>query len=193
MIGVSALVTTLDLNRADLEIPPARGDSIILNNVVYRILDIAPVSDNEALLSLVKKTEHPSATKQPRDRTVRAHENHCDAQDYVQVIAGQQLFGQRVVRIDNGKAYLFDSDEIGYIGEAVGITTGSASIQSAVTIQTMGVMSEPSWSFTPGRVWVGKSGILTQTPPVAGIQQAIGRAIDATVLSISIEVPILLA
>ncbi len=54
LIGIYSLVTTLDLMLADLEIPPARGDSVVYKGVQYRIHEVTPVSEVEVLLVLVK-------------------------------------------------------------------------------------------------------------------------------------------
>lgn len=110
----------------------------------------------------------------------------------VTAIAAETIYGHRAVRITNGRAYLVSSTNTIHAGQAVGISTGAATIGNSVMIQISGELVEPSWAFSPGRVWVGLSGLLTQTPPSSGFQQVIARAIDATRIVINPETPIII-
>jgi hypothetical protein len=112
------------------------------------------------------------------------------ASGIVTVIAGTNLSGHVVVRIENGIAYSCGSDNQAYIGHAIGITTGGALAGGTIAVQLHGELTEPTWSFTPGFVWIGSGGILTQTAPTTGFLQTIGRAINATVLQIDLSVPV---
>ena len=63
-----------------------------------------------------------------------------------------------------------------------GVTTGAASEDATVTIMANGEMTEGSWSWSPGPVWLGTSGTLTQTPPSSGSVVRVGTALGATTL-----------
>jgi hypothetical protein len=99
--------------------------------------------------------------------------------------AGETLGGNRAVKVhSDNRAYYVSASTPTDIGKACGITTGATTIGSSATIQRFGLMTEPSWTWVPGPVYVGVNGALTQTPPASGFVQAIGEAITATSLFI---------
>lgn len=62
----------------------------------------------------------------------------------------------------------------------VGISINSAGIGGTVQVQTAGEITEPSWNWSPGPVFAGDGGVLTQTPqPGAWIRQ-VGVAVAPT-------------
>lgn len=109
----------------------------------------------------------------------------------VDAVAGETLSGQRVVRIENAQALYASSAVQAHAGHVAGITTGAALADDPVSVQTTGIMTEPSWSWAPGPVYLGVGGALTQTPPETGFVLIVGRAIDATKMLIGIQTPIL--
>lgn len=110
----------------------------------------------------------------------------------ISATAGQDLGGQRVVMINNGQAFYCDASDTEHIGYSIGITATSASNGSSVLVQILGEIREPSWSFSPGMVWLGTNGALTQTPPSSGVLQSVGRAIDPATLQIDFSTQLLL-
>jgi hypothetical protein len=95
--------------------------------------------------------------------------------------AGETLGGNRAVKIHSDSlAYYVSADVPTDIGKACGITTGAATVGNSAIIQRFGLMTEPSWTWVPGPVYVGVNGALTQTPPVSGFIQPCGEAITAT-------------
>ena len=104
------------------------------------------------------------------------------------------LGGHRVVAVTaSGLVNLADSDDLDTALAAVGITLGAAETGANVRIATSGTVDEPSWSFVPGPVFLGRAGALTQVPPSTGCELRIGTARDATRLVIAIQEPIALA
>lgn len=110
----------------------------------------------------------------------------------VTVTAGETISGHRAVRIANGIAWLADSSDLAQIGQVSGISATAAIVGTSVDIQVGGEMTEPTWAFNPGRIWVGTNGLLTQTPPAVGFQQVIAQAISATHIIINIDSPFVL-
>ena len=112
-------------------------------------------------------------------------QNALDAKQPITITAtaGEALSGNRAVRFSGGSAFLADKDAA-TASHAAGITTGAASSGAAVAIQLDGVMTEPSWAWSPGPVWLGTTGQLTQTIPVTGSVIQIGIAVSATKLAI---------
>ena len=57
----------------------------------------------------------------------------------------------------------------------------------------VGAIDEPSWSFSPGPVFLGLNGALVQAPPASGFVLQIGTALSATRLVVERFSPIILA
>jgi hypothetical protein len=95
--------------------------------------------------------------------------------------AGIALGGHRVVCVDSsGQAIYPDRNNPAHADAVVGITTGAASAGANVTVLASGEMTEASWSWNPGPLWVGDTGLLTQSPPSAGWSQIVAIALSAT-------------
>lgn len=114
---------------------------------------------------------------------------------YLSLVAGEALGGHRVVRIaDDGKAWYADQSEPTHIFRIIGITTGAVDSGATVAIQTSGLMTEGSWTWTVGTpIWLSTGGQLTQTAPVTGFQFIIAQPQTATSILIRPTIPIVLA
>lgn len=98
--------------------------------------------------------------------------------------AGEAIGGQRAVTIGpDGKAYRASPAGPGALA-VFGLTAGAALAGAPVTIQCAGPMTEPSWTWTPGPVWLGPDGVPTQVLPLSGALVEIGTAGGATTLNI---------
>ena len=100
-------------------------------------------------------------------------------------IAGENIGGHRAVTVGaDGKAYLASPVEAQ--AQAVfGVTTGAALAGAVVVIQCAGEQVEPAWSWTPGPVWLGTDGVLTQVVPTVGAAVLIGTAGGPTSLTVA--------
>ena len=112
----------------------------------------------------------------------------------VEHIAAYALSGHRVVVLDaDQRAIYADRTDATHASKVLGLTTSAVSGGERVRIQTYGELTEPSWAWTLDEpVFVGVSGQLTQTPPVAGFSQAIGFPISPTTLFINLGESIIL-
>lgn len=83
-------------------------------------------------------------------------------------IAAAALSGHRAVtpQVD-GRLVYASNDNAAHLAAPLWITVGAASSGSSVDVLLYGLMIEPSWSWTPGPVYLGANGQLTQTPPAA--------------------------
>lgn len=109
------------------------------------------------------------------------------------LIAGSALGGHRAVRSLAGVAVYADKDNLPDANLVLGVTKGAASAAAPVQVQTMGLMNEPSWNWTPDSpVFVGDDGVLTQASPAAGFSLIIGVALTATQIHIGLKMPIVL-
>lgn len=113
------------------------------------------------------------------------------AQDF---IAGEALDAQRVVKIQAGKVYYFDTTNENDIGYQLGMTNNAAATNQYVTVVFDGVMTNPGWGLTPDGVYFATGlGQLTVSIPTSGIDQRIGVAIDANTLKLEFSEPCILA
>ena len=99
--------------------------------------------------------------------------------------AGTTLGGHRVVYLDSARAARYASSADATAYQAIGLTIGAASSGADATIQTTGELTEPSWAFTPGPVYLASAGQLTQTPPASGTVVQIGIASTPTRMAIA--------
>ena len=95
------------------------------------------------------------------------------------VLAAQALGGQRVVTVTGFHASPADANAI------AGITKAAGAIGTNVEIVVQGLMSEPSWTWTPAApVFVGLLGVLTQSPPASGNLRRVAWALSATTINV---------
>lgn len=117
-----------------------------------------------------------------------------DSSSLITLEAGASLGGHRCVAWQaDGTVYHADNLTAADAHAAVGITTGAASPGSDATVRTSGLMTEPSWAWTPlGLIFVGTNGLLTQTAPAApAFVRVLGHAIDATSMWVDPQPPII--
>jgi hypothetical protein len=107
--------------------------------------------------------------------------------------AGTNLSGHRAIRVLSGVAYLCDGTNAAHIGRAIGISTGAAVAGADVEVQTAGLLTEPSWTWADGPVFVGASGVLTQSMVGMAYIHQIGLAVSATQIDINPLSPILIS
>lgn len=91
--------------------------------------------------------------------------------------AGETLSALAAVyELPDGTVYALDAEDDDRIDLLVGITITSASAGAEVTIQRSGPLDAAGLGLQPGRVWLGRSGQLTQTPPETGFDILLGYA-----------------
>jgi len=99
--------------------------------------------------------------------------------------AGEALGGQRAVYVSNAGQALYSDKNLDICRRTIGLTTGAAASGATATIQTEGVMIEASWAWTGDEpVWLGATGLLTQTVPTTGYLFQVGIPIGPTKLRI---------
>lgn len=114
------------------------------------------------------------------------------ANSEVTLIAGQNLSALRAVTVNNSNEAVYASDSNVASATLIGLTSNAASIGFSVNIKTHGLVTDLSWSWNKGPVFVSTNGTLTQTAPSNGaIIAQIGRALAPTMLFVDID-PILI-
>jgi hypothetical protein len=114
---------------------------------------------------------------------------------FVSETASTSLGGHRVIFIDSSGGKYASNDNINHAGLAIGISIGAVNASSQLTIQTKGLIIEPSWNWTsPGLIFLGQNGLLLQSSPgpPALFSQVIGRIISQTKVFIDIQPPLIL-
>ncbi|MDN6885278.1 hypothetical protein QMO14_16860 [Variovorax sp. CAN2819] len=112
---------------------------------------------------------------------------------YVEFPAAVPLGGHRAVRLLGGEAIYADHTVVADANVVLGITRGAAAAGALAQIQFGGLMTEPSWAWTPDQpVFVGLAGVLTQTPPTSGFSLIVGIATLPTQILIGAKAPIVL-
>jgi hypothetical protein len=107
-------------------------------------------------------------------------------------IAAVTLSALRVVyRAADGLRYA-SSDSPSTAVQAVGVLPAAINANASGFVQTSEEISDASWAWSPGPVWLGINGALTQTPPISGVQVEIGLALTPTMLLIRVQPSILI-
>ncbi len=107
----------------------------------------------------------------------------------VAVNAIESLSGHRAVYATTGGVRLSDANDSATCN-VLGVTLAAVIAGDQINVQTAGELSDPSFSFLVGPVYLGAAGLLTNTVPISGSQVTIGKAITPTRLVIEIEPPI---
>lgn len=107
------------------------------------------------------------------------------------VIAAVVLPGHRVVALTPAGAVLADPGDPAHTWAAVAITLGAALAGQPAQVADAGILTEPSWAWTPQQpVFAGPAGVLTQTPATTGWLRVVGVATAPTSLWLAFTRPI---
>lgn len=108
-------------------------------------------------------------------------------------VAGENISGHSVIKVIGGLAYQCDAATFGDTGKAIGIATGAALNGASISVQQGGQLTEPSWSWTEGPVYVGATGFLTQDLSGLVYLHQIGVALSATTVDVNPQMAVVLA
>lgn len=108
-------------------------------------------------------------------------------------VAGENISGHSVIKVIGGLAYQCDSATFGDAGRAIGIATGAALNGASASVQQAGQITEPSWAWVEGPVYVGTNGFLTQNLTGLVYIHQIGVAVSATTVDINPQMAVVLA
>lgn len=107
-------------------------------------------------------------------------------------LSGMPISALRVVWEDPaGVIHPLDFEDADHISLLCGVTvTAAAAAGQAVTVQRAGPVDVPGLGLTPGPVWLGSGGGLTQAPPVNGFDVRVGSVVSDQRMYIDISSPI---
>ncbi|MDR3352772.1 MAG: hypothetical protein LBO00_07230 [Zoogloeaceae bacterium] len=89
----------------------------------------------------------------------------------------------------DGTVWALDAADALHINLFVGVTTTAANAGGEIHVQNSGPLNAPGLSLTPGPVWLGADGTLTQTVPASGYSLYLGAAVSPSRLVLSPAVP----
>jgi hypothetical protein len=108
-------------------------------------------------------------------------------------IADEAISALRVVRASDVGHVVYARHPEAESKYPVGITVNAAASSGLVNVATAGELSDSSWSWTANAaVYLGASGVLTQTPTTGYIVK-VATALSATTIAIRINPPIIVA
>lgn len=108
--------------------------------------------------------------------------------------SGATINALRVIKLENDLAYVADSSTAADANRVVGISVTAASNPGdQISVRTDGEMNDAGWSWTPGAIFVGQNGVLTQTAPNVGFVLEVARARSATKIIVDIQNPFMRA
>lgn len=108
----------------------------------------------------------------------------------VQRTFGETLSALVAVYELNDQVFALDYRDEENIDLLLGITLTAGALGALGNIQRSGVIDDFGWSWTPGVVWLGANGALTQISPVDGYDVLIGYANSATRITLNLQDPI---
>lgn len=106
------------------------------------------------------------------------------------MVADGTISALRVVSAGvGGTVHHTDVSDFSDVAAAIGISITAATDGNQVGVQADGTLTDALWSWTPGPIWCGADGALTQTTP-AGNVFPVARALSATRIIIDLDTPI---
>jgi hypothetical protein len=107
-------------------------------------------------------------------------------------IANGAISAETVAAIDASGVHNPDLTNPADVQKIIGITSNAAASGAAVTVLTVGTLTEGGWSWVPGPIYCAASGgALTQTAPSTGAVVQVATAISATKIQVGIRPAIL--
>lgn len=110
-------------------------------------------------------------------------------------VGATPISGHCAVALDAGGLLVYaDCTNPAHLGAVVGVVDSAYPAGDMAVVRASLPLEHAGWTWTPGPVFVGIAGALTQTaPPDAVFIQVIGRAVSATRVLIDIQPPISIA
>ena len=104
------------------------------------------------------------------------------------LVASTSLSALRCITTDSSGLAKYATPDSLANAVVIGISTTSASTGQNITIKTSGQITDASWNWTKGAIYLGANGSLTQTAPTGGsIVVHVAKAITTTTIIIDID------
>lgn len=109
---------------------------------------------------------------------------------FINITPSVPVGGHRIIVGLSTGYELADNTNLDHFGKVLGITTSATNGVNSTNLITGNYLTEQSWSFALGNIFVGTNGMLTQTVPTVGFIQQIATAISPTEIIVNIKPPI---
>jgi hypothetical protein len=104
------------------------------------------------------------------------------------LVASTSLSALRCITTDGSGLAKYATPDSLANAVVIGISTTAANTGENITIKTSGQITDASWNWTKGVIYLGANGVLTQTAPTGGsIVVHVAKAITSTTLIIDID------
>lgn len=104
------------------------------------------------------------------------------------LVASTSISALRCITTDSSGLAKYATPDTLANAVVIGISTTSGITGDTITIKTSGQITDASWSWTKGAIYLGANGALTQTAPSGGsIVVHVAKAITATKIIIDID------
>ncbi|AWM80504.1 hypothetical protein DKL61_09130 [Gammaproteobacteria bacterium ESL0073] len=113
-----------------------------------------------------------------------------ESAEIIEAIAGEDISAFRAVYLKEGKAYKLSNDDSENIFFLAGISTSSAIENNCFHLKQIGRLTDNSFNFDRGRVYLGGRGELTQVVPEQGYSVLLGVAVSKNEILLNIDDPI---
>jgi hypothetical protein len=112
------------------------------------------------------------------------------ANSFITVAAGEAIGGNRVICLQGGLAMYAHANSLLDAEAVIGITLSAAPLSGSLQVQRQGIITEPTWAWSAGPVFLTGAGLLTQIAPDTGVLLQVGMALSPTQLDVRISAPI---
>ena len=107
------------------------------------------------------------------------------------LVASTSLSALRCITTDGSGLAKYATPDTLANAVVIGISTTAANTGENITIKTSGQLTDASWAWTKGAIYLGSNGTLTQTAPTGGnVIVHVAKAITATTIIIDIDTTI---
>lgn len=104
------------------------------------------------------------------------------------IVASTSISALRCITTDGSGLAKYATPDTLANAVVIGISTTSGNAGETITVKTSGQLTDESWSWTKGTIYLGSNGVLTQTAPSNGsIIVHVAKAITATTIIIDVD------
>ncbi len=152
-------------------------------------MSISVVNIKQDTLVVDVKQSQPTVNVQSYDLTLDiASGGIVPAAIDTTLVASTSLSALRCITTDGSGLAKYATPDSLANAVVIGISTTAANTGENITIKTSGQITDASWNWTKGAIYLGTNGVLTQTAPTGGsIVVHVAKAITATTLIIDID------
>jgi hypothetical protein len=152
-------------------------------------VSVSVVNVRQDTLTVDVKQSQPTVNVQSYDLTLDiASGGIVPAAIDTALVASTSLSALRCITTDSSGLAKYATPDSLANAVVIGISTTAANTGENITIKTSGQITDASWNWTKGAIYLGANGVLTQTAPSGGsIVVHVAKAITATTLIIDID------